>query len=355
MGLRRDAKFRVSTSSLREIFFLIFFRDLEFDDLRVEAQDPAFLRAEVIAAMIRCNHCGTNNLDGSEYCDECGTKLIPAEAPSPRQQYAPPAQFITQVAPPPPPSFTKENATPKPATPYTPPTRPSPGHSPADDPPAGQQSLSADRVPDRSADRVPDRIKDRPPNRASESTLRPATSSSAAPPAANFPAPPSITPNITEAEASGVRGAGQAPNQTVSFNGQTNALRGGSEGDGARRKAANDEKSRPAPGARLIIQRGGKVGKEFPISGSEALIGRWDADGGIFPDVDLDQDDPEAKVSRRHARIQFLNNQYLIEDLGSTNGTFVNRGPRLSPGAKQPLKNGDEIIVGKTFLKFVLS
>ena len=47
--------------------------------------------------------------------------------------------------------------------------------------------------------------------------------------------------------------------------------------------------------------------------------------------------------------------QYLIEDLGSTNGTFVNRGPRLLPGNKQPLKNGDEIIVGKTFLKFVLN
>ena len=67
------------------------------------------------------------------------------------------------------------------------------------------------------------------------------------------------------------------------------------------------------------------------------------------------QDDPEAKVSRRHARIQILNNQFLIEDLGSTNGTFVNRGPRLLPGNKQPLKNGDEIIVGKTFLKFVVN
>lgn len=106
--------------------------------------------------------------------------------------------------------------------------------------------------------------------------------------------------------------------------------------------------------AKLVIQRGGKLGKEFGLSGEEALIGRWDADGGIFPDVDLDQDDPEAKVSRRHARIQYLNNQFTIEDLGSTNGTFVNRGARLLPGNKQPLKNGDEIIVGKTFLKFVL-
>jgi pSer/pThr/pTyr-binding forkhead associated (FHA) protein len=132
-------------------------------------------------------------------------------------------------------------------------------------------------------------------------------------------------------------------------------LRGGGDAEGVKRQAVGDEKGRPPVVAKLIIQRGGKVGKEFPINGTEAMIGRWDADGGIFPDVDLDQDDPEAKVSRRHARIQFSNNQYLIEDLGSTNGTFVNRGPRLAPGAKQPLKNGDEIIVGKTFLKFVLS
>ena len=105
--------------------------------------------------------------------------------------------------------------------------------------------------------------------------------------------------------------------------------------------------------AKLVILRGGKVGKEFLLSSAESLIGRWDADGGIFPDIDLDQDDPEAKVSRRHARIQLLNSQFVIEDLGSTNGTFVNRGPRLLPGNKHPLKHGDEIIVGKTFLKFV--
>lgn len=148
---------------------------------------------------------------------------------------------------------------------------------------------------------------------------------------------------------------GGSPNQTGSFNGQTNALRAGSDAGDGRRQAMNDENSRPPVGAKLIIQRGGKVGKEFPISATESMIGRWDADGGIFPDIDLDQDDPEAKVSRRHARIEFLNNQFMIEDLGSTNGTFVNRGPRLAPGAKQPLNNGDEIIVGKTFLKFVLN
>ena len=104
--------------------------------------------------------------------------------------------------------------------------------------------------------------------------------------------------------------------------------------------------------ATLIIERGVSAGKKFALSSLESNIGRWDADGGVFPDVDLDSDDPEAKVSRRHARIVVRDGVYLIEDLGSTNGTFVNRGRRLAPGDRHPLKDGDEIIVGKTFLRF---
>ena len=104
--------------------------------------------------------------------------------------------------------------------------------------------------------------------------------------------------------------------------------------------------------ATLVIERGTSAGKRFQLSSPEANIGRWDADGGVFPEVDLDSDDPEAKVSRRHARISLRDGNYLIEDLGSTNGTFINRGRRLAPGDRQPLKDGDEIIVGKTFLRF---
>lgn len=104
--------------------------------------------------------------------------------------------------------------------------------------------------------------------------------------------------------------------------------------------------------AALVINRGRSAGKEFPVHEDEAYVGRWDADSGIFPDVDLDSDDPEAKVSRRHARITRRGEQYFIEDLGSTNGTFINRGRRLLPGDRQPLNDGDEIIIGKTFLRF---
>jgi len=276
--------------------------------------------------MIRCYHCGTDNLDGSEYCDECGTKLNatassrPAYAPTQSfsspgsSEMAPPSATPPAPMPPPPPAFTRDSITPKPATPYTPP------------PPPVFQSAPAPRIP----------------------PVTPKAASPAAPPASA--ASSQTPPVVTTVEPAG---------QTASFNGPTGSLRGNpfnaESGQQPSMSASSPNPDLPSVRAKLIIQRGGKIGKEFPIVALDAMIGRWDADGGIFPDVDLDQDDPEAKVSRRHARIQFLNNQYLIEDLGSTNGTFVNRGPRLLPGIKQPLNNGDEIIVGKTFLKFVLS
>lgn len=104
--------------------------------------------------------------------------------------------------------------------------------------------------------------------------------------------------------------------------------------------------------AKLVIERGDAPGTEFRLSGAESTIGRWDADNGIFPDVDLDAFDQEAKVSRRHARIKIQDGTYLIEDLGSTNGTYVNRGRRLLPGNVHRLSDGDEVIVGKTFMRF---
>jgi hypothetical protein len=119
--------------------------------------------------------------------------------------------------------------------------------------------------------------------------------------------------------------------------------------------AANEPVPKKGVHATLVIERGESVGTEFTLSAEESNIGRWDADNGVFPDVDLDTHDPEAKVSRKHARIRFQNGQYSIEDLGSTNGTFVNRGRRLIPGNRQALRDGDEIIVGKTFLRFNVS
>jgi FHA domain len=105
----------------------------------------------------------------------------------------------------------------------------------------------------------------------------------------------------------------------------------------------------------LVIERGGLPGTEFKLTADDSTIGRWDADNGVFPDVDLDAFDQDAKVSRRHARIRRNNGSYYIEDLGSTNGTYVNRGRRLLPGNAQILSDGDEVIVGKTFLRFQIT
>ena len=105
-----------------------------------------------------------------------------------------------------------------------------------------------------------------------------------------------------------------------------------------------------AGSASLTITRGGTVGKVFELQAGDNLVGRWDPDSGSFPEVDMENDDAEARISRKHALIKF-GDELTIEDIGSLNGTFVNRGQRLEPGSPATLKDGDEIIVGKTFFK----
>jgi hypothetical protein len=107
--------------------------------------------------------------------------------------------------------------------------------------------------------------------------------------------------------------------------------------------------------ARLKIVRGSeRKNQEFPLEDGNNLVGRWDPETGAFPEVDLDADDPEAKISRKHALIRIADGKITVEDIGSLNGTYVNRGSRLQPGSPVELKTGDEIIVGKTFLKLTI-
>ncbi len=104
----------------------------------------------------------------------------------------------------------------------------------------------------------------------------------------------------------------------------------------------------------LVVSRGETKGTRFEIQAGENLIGRWDPDAGAFPEVDLESHDPEAKVSRRHALLHRDGEKLSLEDIGSMNGTFVNRGKRLEPGTRHDLGAGDEVIIGKTFLSVEL-
>jgi pSer/pThr/pTyr-binding forkhead associated (FHA) protein len=126
--------------------------------------------------------------------------------------------------------------------------------------------------------------------------------------------------------------------------------------------APSAEAPSPAPAAvvaafkaRLKIVRGSpRKDQEFPLEDGNNLVGRWDPETGAFPEVDLDADDPEAKISRKHALIRIADGKITVEDIGSLNGTYVNRGARLQPGSHIELKTGDEIIIGKTFLKLTV-
>ena len=85
--------------------------------------------------------------------------------------------------------------------------------------------------------------------------------------------------------------------------------------------------------------------KEFIIDQNEVLIGR-DGDSDIQID-NIAVSRKHARITREHSRITKGPDDYFVEDLNSINGTFVN-GQKVS---KKLLNTGDEIAIGKYFLK----
>ncbi len=83
-------------------------------------------------------------------------------------------------------------------------------------------------------------------------------------------------------------------------------------------------------------------------------MGRADPVSNFFPDVDLSHYGAlQHGVGRRHMRFFIKDNQVYIEDLDSTNGTFLNR-QRLPPKTPQPVRDGDEIALGTLVCALVL-
>lgn len=104
-----------------------------------------------------------------------------------------------------------------------------------------------------------------------------------------------------------------------------------------------------APAApRLVVVASGA---EIPLPGdAEILIGREDPVSGVYPAVDLTPHGGEdGGVSRRHARLIVDGGRYFVEDLDSTNYTFVNK-QKIAPKTRQALKDGDEIRCGRVAL-----
>jgi pSer/pThr/pTyr-binding forkhead associated (FHA) protein len=113
-----------------------------------------------------------------------------------------------------------------------------------------------------------------------------------------------------------------------------------------RQQRKQAEKSRPKPAKRprgapthIAVVDGANAGEKVSLDEAPVLIGRG-SDAGIRLDDDY--------VSTRHARIASSGDQWFVEDLGSTNGTYVGNS-RISQATAIQL--GTQIRIGKTILE----
>ncbi len=110
----------------------------------------------------------------------------------------------------------------------------------------------------------------------------------------------------------------------------------GAAADEAVGKETEFESDNPA----LIVERGPNAGTKFAVADARVTIGR-------HPDSDFFLDD--VTVSRRHAEVRQVDDGYVLVDVGSLNGTYVN-GERVE---RVDLHDGDEFRVGKYVIVFV--
>ena len=90
----------------------------------------------------------------------------------------------------------------------------------------------------------------------------------------------------------------------------------------------------------LVVIYGQDLGRRIPLGSRPITVGRSSA-----ADVQIDQE----SVSRSHCRILYNGKQFGVRDLGSTNGTYVND----EIAQEINLRDGDQIKVGRTILKFI--
>ena len=108
----------------------------------------------------------------------------------------------------------------------------------------------------------------------------------------------------------------------------------------AREQSVSGVDALPAGSALLVVKRG-------PNAGSRFLLDRSTTSAGRHPDSDIFLDD--VTVSRRHAEFRREGGGFVVHDVGSLNGTYVNR-QRIDVAA---LAGGDEVQIGKFRLLYL--
>lgn len=238
-----------------------------------------------------CHNCGATNPDWARFCDQCGTELIQVPSSTPLPETTQPASAFFPEKPRP-----AANTCPQCGnTVY-------PGEAFCDN--CGAPLSAPAASPDQeTAAPLPPQQHFPPPQPVGLPPVQPPADQKAPPPVSS-PPPAAAPPAPTSTSLASIRL--QIPSQNTSV-----AL--------------------PAQ--------------------QEALVGRSDAVSGVYPDVDLTlYGGLEQGVGRRHLRLSIQQGQLIIEDLDTTNGTFIN-GQRLKAGAPHSVKNGDEIRLGKLMLR----
>lgn len=251
---------------------------------------------------MRCNVCGADNLEGAAYCEDCGARL-PLAAAQPTQEASQisvaPTPTPVSVAPVPTPAVVEVADVPPPPPPVpTPPpvsSDPAPVASaagPTACPACGAQNLPGVAFCEDCGASLSD---------------APASGVVVSPPV-HYDAVPVSAPPVTT--------------------------------------ATTAHSTRP----RLVHTSG----REFPLEKDTILLGRRSPVDGIFPEVDLTDYDTDSYISRRHGRITRHEAGYVYEDLGSSNGSWVN-GNKLQAHIQQPLGEGNSLRLGKTEMVVRLS
>ena len=284
--------------------------------------------------MVKCPFCGFGNEDGALFCEQCKSDIsnvAPAPATPP---FAPPTPIPESIAP--------GEIIPMAAVEVSP-DAPimaaivedvavaevipmSPGEEPIQAEVIEAVALEAAVVePMVEAPPPPPMTEEPAPPPVAEAPA-PAAPVAEAPPM--VPETPPVTPAIVPEAASPVAPAAAA-----------------------KPAAAGNTPIPPGASPKLVVQRGLKIGEEYAIFAGENYVGRADEKP---VDIDLTFQEPEERVwcSRQHALMVYddTTGSLTIEDLNSSNGTFVNR-ERVYPGQPRQLFVGNTIQIGTVHMR----
>ena len=250
-----------------------------------------------------CPQCGIDNPANARFCDQCGAALIPVAPVAPQQPIAAPSPappMATAVAAPAVPSSSGSVVCPQ----------------------CGTTAIAGEAFCDNCGAPL------NAPVRPAGSPAVPAYNAGVAPqPAYPAPQPSSYAPPAPPDK--------RLPTAPIA--------------PAAPPPAAMPARAVLAPSQLIVAASGASL----PLpSAVQAIIGRGDPVSNFFPEIDLNPYGAiDNGVGRRHVRLFVQGGQVLIEDLDSTNGTLLN-SQKLTARQPQPLRDGDQISVGKLLLRF---